>query len=75
MSTLPKAFKKYFWDTDFTKIDTKKHETYVIERLLEYGDLGAYKWVVKNFSKSKIRNIAANSRRISPKTQKFWQTI
>ncbi len=75
MSALPKSFKRYFWETDFAKIDLKKHQTYIIERLLEYGNLEAYRWLVKNVAKPKIKNVAANSRRISPKTKNFWQAI
>jgi len=75
MNTLPKSFKRFFWDTELSKVDTKKHQVYIIERLLEYGDLEAYKWLIKNFAKSKIKTVAAKSRRISPMTGKFWQAI
>ncbi len=75
MNKIPLKFKKYFWDTDFAKIDPKKHQTYIIERLLEYGDSQAYRFLTKNFPKSELKKIAAKSRQLSPKTKNFWQTI
>lgn len=75
MSKMPQSFKRYFWDTDFSKIDLKKNQTYVIERLLEYGDIAAYRWLTKNFPKAALKKIAAKSRRVSPKTKNFWQRI
>ena len=75
MNRLPASFKQYFWDTKLENIDLKKHQKYVIERLLEYGDEKAYRWLVKNFPKSELKEIAKISRQLSPKTKKFWQTI
>ena len=75
MNKVPIQFKEYFWDTDFSKIDPEKHQTYIINRLLEYGDVKAYRWLTQNFSKSKLKKIAKTSRQISPKTKNFWQKI
>jgi len=75
MAKMPQSFKRYFWDTDFSKIDLKKNQTYVIERLLEYGDIAAYRWLTKNFPKPTLKETAKVSRRVSPKTKNFWQRI
>ena len=75
MIKIPQTFQGYFWDTNLAKIDPKKHRTYLIERLLEYGDEKAYRWLNKNFSKATIRKVVAESRRISPKTRNFWSLI
>lgn len=75
MKRLPINFKKYFWDTNLKNIDTEKNKIYVIERLLEYGDTEAYRWLKKNFPKSMLIKIAAKSRRVSAQTKNFWQVI
>jgi len=75
MNKIPKVFQKYFWDTNPARIDLKKHQTYVIERLLEYGDTHAYKWLKKKFPKNILSKIASKSRRISSRTKNFWQVI
>ena len=42
---MPEELKKYFWDTDFQKLDIEKNKRYIIARLYCYGDLRAIKWV------------------------------
>jgi len=75
MSKIPLRFKKYFWDTDIEKIDLKKHQKYVIERLLELGNPQAYRWLINNFQKDEINRVVAKSRQLSQKTRNFWHFI
>lgn len=75
MKRLPISFKKYFWDTDFNNMVVGKNKIYVIERLLEYGDVEAYRWLKKNFPKNLLVKIASRSRRIGAQTKNFWQVI
>lgn len=69
---LPKAFNKYFWDTNTTELSPGKNKTYMIERLLELGDLEELEWVNKNFSKQEVKKTIQDSRRITPKTGNFF---
>jgi len=62
-------------ETDFSKLDLKKHQDYIIERLLEYGNEKAYKWVLNNFSFRKILGVINKSRKVSDKTKNFVKTI
>ncbi len=71
-SPLPKTFSKYFWDTRLDSISLDKNATYIIERLLELGDIEELEWINKNYSKEQIINTLRNSRRISPKTGNFF---
>ncbi|OGD84656.1 hypothetical protein A2696_01535 [Candidatus Curtissbacteria bacterium RIFCSPHIGHO2_01_FULL_41_13] len=75
MSKIPLRFKKYFWDTDIEKIDLKKHQKYVIERLLELGNPQAYRWLINNFQKDEINRVVSKSRQLSQKTRNFWHFI
>lgn len=70
--TIPQDFKKYFWDTNFTTLDINKNETYIIERLLELGDINELSWLNDAYNKDKIVQTLQNSRRISPKTGNFY---
>jgi hypothetical protein len=69
---LPKEFKRYFWDVDLEKVFLDKHAAFIIERLLEYGDLSELEWVNKNYSPEVIVETVKKSRRISPKTGNFY---
>ena len=51
---MPEEYKKYFWDSDFEKLDVAKHKEYILNRLLSFGDLDAIRYVFANFSKNEI---------------------
>lgn len=72
---LPLSFKKYFWEVDLKDINPLKHKNYIIERLLEYGDEKAFKWLIKNYGLQTILEVGRKSKRISPKTRNFLNLI
>lgn len=72
MTKAPSFLKKYFWDIDFKKLDISKSSVYVIERILELGDIKAIKWVLKTFKKELIKKVVMTRRGLSPKTANFW---
>ena len=63
---MPEELKKYFWDTDFQKLDIEKNKRYIIARLYCYGDLRAIKWVKETYSKVDIEDTARNCRNLKP---------
>lgn len=65
---IPGKLKKYFWDMDFKKLDAKKNSYFIIERILEYGDLAAVKWLIGSFNKTEIKRNILKSRRASSKS-------
>lgn len=71
----PLFLKKYFWDIDFKKLDPQKRPEYVIERILELGDVRAVRWVFRNFKKEVIKKAIMTRRGLSPKTANFWATF
>ncbi|MBI2327143.1 hypothetical protein HYU92_02385 [Candidatus Curtissbacteria bacterium] len=72
MSKAPAFLKQYFWDIDFKKLDPQKSESYIIERILEVGDVKAIRWVFKTFDKEFIKSVIARSRALSPQTANYW---
>ncbi len=69
---LPKKFFKFFWDINAAKLDTARYPEYVIERLLNLGDLKAVKWLWETFNREKIIEVIKTSRQINPKTANFF---
>lgn len=63
---MPTELKKYFWDTDFEKLDLQKNKGYIISRLYCYGDLKAIRWVNNTYSKEDIKNVAIKRRDLRP---------
>lgn len=63
---MPEELRKYFWDTQFEKLDLKKNKIYIISRLYCYGNLKAIKWVNNVYSKEDIKEVAIKSRNLKP---------
>ena len=63
---MPTELKKYFWDTEFEKLDKEKNKRYIISRLYCYGNLKTIKWVKENYTSKDIEDVARNSRNLKP---------
>ena len=75
MRGLPFFLKKYFWDVDFPKLQKTSYPQFIIERILEYGDEKAAKWLRSNFDSREIKEVLYVSKNISRKSANFWQLI
>jgi len=69
---LPSFLKRYFWNVNFTDLDFEEKPSFVIARLLEYGDIKTLRWLFKNANKKQIEEVIMRSRELSPKTANFW---
>ncbi len=69
---LPPSFYKFFWDVDAQKVNPGKNPYYVINRLLDKGDLEAARWVVRSFPKEIIIETLKTMRDFSPWNGTFW---
>ena len=72
---LPDFLKPFFWEINFADLRLPERQFYVIERLLEYGDDQAIRWVKTTFSRDTISYVVRNSRCISRNTANLWALI
>lgn len=63
--------KTLFWDVDTEALNPEKDWYFIIERILEYGDIEDFEWLKKNYPSEKIRYILKTSRVLSKKTLNF----
>ncbi len=70
-----RKIKKYFWEVDIKRLNFEKYKEYIIERILEYGDEEAIKWLFKKYDKKTIKKIAFFSRSLMKKSKNFWKKI
>lgn len=71
-----KLRQSLFWDTDVKNIDLKKNARYIIERVLEFGRPNEVGWVMRNYSKSEIKNVMNLPRnQIRPKSKALWSLV
>jgi len=72
MSDTPEFLRQYFWDIDFDKFDYRRYPRYVIERILEYGNVIVIRWMLKTFTQDQIISALEKSRELTPKSANFW---
>lgn len=72
---MPIEFKKYFWDTEYEKLDIKKNKNYIISRLFCEGDLKSIQWLKQTYTEQEIIETVKTSRRFNPLTANFLRNV
>ncbi|MBM4135307.1 MAG: hypothetical protein FJ241_00565 [Nitrospira sp.] len=72
ISVIPERLRSLFWDTSLTKIHMKRNARYIIERVLEFGDVDALKWLQKVYPDHTIIDVLYLSKAITEKSRNFW---
>jgi hypothetical protein len=73
ISIVPERLRSLFWDTSLRNIQIKQHARYIIERVLEFGDLDALEWLQRVYPTQTIIDVLSVSRAISEKSRNFWE--
>jgi hypothetical protein len=68
-----KLYKKYFWDVRRDDVKLRQNSFFIIERILENGDEEAFRWLEKQFPRKTILGVLQRSRRISPRSRRYWE--
>ena len=73
-SSLPRWLQSFFWDARLRSISIGDHANYVLERLLEFGDWRALRWVFATYSRARVRAflLSRGADVLSPRTWSFW---
>jgi hypothetical protein len=71
-SNIPERFNSLFWDTELANIHIRENARYIIERILEFGDIDALEWMQRVYPVQKIIHALYLSRVISDKSRNFW---
>jgi hypothetical protein len=72
LKRVPERFRSLFWDVDPSTMDLKSHSRYIIERVLEIGDLDAMFWLQMIYPTRHIIDVCEESRKVSAKSRNFW---
>jgi hypothetical protein len=70
---VPQRLYPLFWDTNPVKINLRRNARYVIERVLELGDMDAVSWLQRVYAGEKIIDVLNMSRALSDKSRLFWK--
>lgn len=63
--------KSLFWDVDREKLSCEKDWFFIIERILEFGDIDDFFRMKETFPEEKVREVVLKSRIISKRTCSF----
>ncbi|MEO0128561.1 MAG: hypothetical protein ABIL44_12550 [candidate division WOR-3 bacterium] len=69
---IPKYIYYLFWDVNISNIDINQHASFIIRRVLDYGDAKAINWLRRNYPEELIIGVVKNKRGLLPKTITFW---
>jgi hypothetical protein len=72
MKAIPNFVSQYLWDVPLKNISISKNSNFIIERVLEYGDIEAFVWINSNYKKENIISVLRESKKISPKSGSFF---
>ena len=72
-TSVPERFGIFFWGTHLNSIRLKKNARYIIERILELGNLDALNWLQRVYTVQNILNVLDTSRTVSEKSRIFWR--
>jgi hypothetical protein len=69
---LPANLHRFFWDVCPADVDIQPHAAYIIERLMEAGDVEAVKWMLATYPREKMILTLKTTRSLTPKSAHFW---
>ncbi|GHT87726.1 hypothetical protein FACS1894137_15340 [Spirochaetia bacterium] len=64
-----------FWDIDLADLDMEKHAPYIVERVLDNGQMTDWVFIRMYYGMDKLRDIALKIRTMSPQSLAFISTV
>ena len=64
-----------FWDIDPNNIDMEEHASFIVHRVLEYGMIEDWDYILSYYGLSRILSIALQFRSLDPKALAFISAI
>ncbi len=71
--SVPSRLFKFFWDVNPKKLNVRRHSRFIIERILDLGDLDAFWWAQKQYPTALLIEVSLTSRRLSQRSKQFWK--
>ncbi len=67
--------KSLFWDVDRDKLSPERDWYFIIERILEFGDIDDVLWMESTFHREKITETIKKSRILSTRTRLYCEAV
>jgi hypothetical protein len=73
--TNPPFSPNLFWDIDLAALDMEKHAPYIVERILDHGQMDDWRFIRRYYGLERLKAIALGIRSMSPKSLSFISTV
>lgn len=74
MNTLEK--QALFWDINIETLNPDEHTSYIIERVLDFGDDDDIRWLFSRYPKATIKQVLDHSRSaLHEKSKALWTLV
>lgn len=71
-----RSFSEYiFWDAGRDSIDLESNAPYVVQRVLEYGQIDDWRLLLSYYGMEKIVNVSKQLRSLEPRALSFISTV
>jgi hypothetical protein len=64
-----------FWDTNPQWVNPKKHATYIIERIADFGTAAEIRWAIRRYGLRRFREVVRRSRVTLEPTKRLWLDV
>ncbi len=72
---VPEFLRSYFWDVRFEELEIERSAFFIIKRVLDRGNLGDIRWLIKTYGKDEIKKVVMVTRDLARPTGNFWADI
>lgn len=69
---LPNSHHRFFWDCSPEQLDLNQNSPYIIERLMDTGDMDAVRWMLGAYPREKLISVLKSTRSLTRKSAHFW---
>ena len=67
--------RSLFWDTNPARIDIKKNASYIIERILDFGNDQEVRWLWKTYPREVLKSVVTTSKNLHDSSKSLWIRI
>ncbi len=77
IANLPNQVRRLLWDVDASSLDGDTHRSFLLDRILAYGDMKTVRWAEQTYGLDGIRDyyLTRGQRVLSNKTRAYWRVI
>lgn len=72
---VPDSLRTLFWDTRLDEFDPTAYPRYTIRRVLEHGEEGHVRWLLRTLPVAAVRESLTTDRLLSPRSATFWALV